>query len=48
MPTFDIISVGEAKSRSASGKCAELPQESSGTSSARRRGSGVLVGRRLS
>lgn len=27
MPTFDIISVGEARSRSASGKRAELIQE---------------------
>lgn len=27
MPTFDIVSVGEAKSRSASGKRAELLQE---------------------
>ena len=27
MPTFDIISVGEAKSSSASGKRAELLQE---------------------
>ena len=30
MPTFDIVSVGEAKSRSASGKRAELLQEYTG------------------